>query len=276
MLIGHPKLVRDFKKLADGRRLSQGYVFFGPPRVGKGTFARSLGNYLETKDFEPSASGILGDLLVIEPVEGSIGINPVREIKNFLWQRPNRSPYRTLIIDGAADLTDEAQNALLKIAEEPPASSLILVVLDDPERLRPTLQSRFQKICFPPVEEKEIAEWLKKEKDIPAEKAKKAAAQSLGQPGLAYALLADEKLEKLLGDAKKFLASPAASRGTFVKSLLEDESFSLYEFLGAVLVVLAPTVHPAELWHAACELRRQASYFNLNPRLQLLALAQKL
>ncbi len=277
MLIGHKALVKDLKSLADRRALPHGYILYGQPRTGKATFALSLANYLEAGEFQPEHTGVLGDLLLIRPEAGTIGIDPVRAIREFLSRRPNRSPYRMVVVDQADALTDEAQNALLKVAEEPPESAFLVLVLEDPERLRPTLQSRFQKLYFAPVGEKEIAAWLAKEKEISAEKAQKAAKEAQGSPGLALALLMDEELKARLAAARKYLGTAARDRNAYVKEILEDENFRLYEFLEAVLLVFGERSgkNPA-FWHAACELRRQASYFNLNPRLQLLALGEKL
>ncbi len=277
MLIGHKALVKDLKSLADKRALPHGYIFYGQPRAGKATFALSLANYLETGEFQPEHTGVLGDLLLIKPEEGTIGIDPVRAIREFLSRRPNRSPYRMVIVDQADALTDEAQNALLKVAEEPPASAFLALILEDPERLRLTLQSRFQKLYFAPAGEKEIAGWLVMEKGIQPEKAQKAAKEAHGSPGLAWALLADEELRSRLASAREYLGATAGNRSAYVKEMLADENFRLYEFLEAVLLVCGERADQSpSFWHAACELRRQASYLNLNPRLQLMALGKNL
>ncbi len=139
--------------------------------VGKRTVAQALAHFLEKGEFEPCppANEILQDAKLIDlafakqldrELKDSISIDAVREIKNFLWQRPNVSPKRTLIIDEAELLTTEAQNALLKITEEPPASSLLIVVASDLDGIMPTILSRLQKIHFGAVPEAEIAKWL--------------------------------------------------------------------------------------------------------------------
>src|SRR5690349_15600623 len=113
-IIGHETALADLKKLADRGALSHSYLFFGPAMVGKKMVARALAEHLEKR--ENAATVALSDCILIEPGEGgSIGIDTVRDIKNFLWQKPNVSARRTLIIDDAELLTAEAQNALLKI-----------------------------------------------------------------------------------------------------------------------------------------------------------------
>jgi DNA polymerase III delta prime subunit len=211
--------------------------------------------------FEPPAPNeVLQDAKVVDlafakqldpDVKDSVGIDAVREIKNFLWQRPNASTKRTLIIDDAELLTDEAQNALLKVTEEPPASSLLIVVAYDIESLMPTILSRLQKIYFGAVPE---------------------AKKALGKPGLEWRLANDEELIGRLELAQKFLKTPAATQREFIKKLIAPDEFKLRTFLEAVIMVLArekPRGAKAELWHRTLKLYESASNFGLNPRLQL-------
>ncbi len=92
------------------------------------------------------------DVLVITP-EKSIGIDEVRTINNFLARKPIQSVHNTVYIKDAHLLTINAQNALLKILEEPPGNSEIYLVTDQPDQLLPTILSRVQ-ITFTPNEAK--------------------------------------------------------------------------------------------------------------------------
>lgn len=155
-MVGYDKLISDFKRLAESNALSHAYLFFGKSRKEldvKFVFAQSLANYLENGDFK-APDNILKELLIIEPDKKStIGIEVVRSLKYFLWQRPISSNRRIAIIKNAENLTSEAQNAALKIVEEPPASSLIIFIADNEDSLFPTLSSRVQKIYFSLSEE---------------------------------------------------------------------------------------------------------------------------
>ena len=129
MIIGHKKNIEILVDLADMDRLAHGYIFFGLSGVGKCRVARALGYYLERgawPDDKTDWDGhppTLTETTIIDSGEStSIGIDAVREIKNYLWQKPIASKCRTIIIDDADRLTREAQNALLKISEEPPSS----------------------------------------------------------------------------------------------------------------------------------------------------------
>lgn len=74
----------------------------------------------------------------------SLGIDTSRRLKEFLSQKPIKSSHRTAVIIGADALTHQAQSALLKITEDPPPNSRIILITKNEENLLPTLRSRFQ------------------------------------------------------------------------------------------------------------------------------------
>jgi DNA polymerase-3 subunit delta' len=282
MLIGHKAIIDDLQKLAKANELPHGYIFHGSALAGKRTVAAALARFLEKGEFDPPTENeILQDAKIIDlafakqldpKLKDSISIDAVREIKHFLWQKPNVSLRRTLIIDEAELLTADAQNALLKITEEPPVSSLLIIVTDDLEDLMPTILSRLQKIYFGLVPEAEIAAWLEKEHGIPKAKATLLAKRSLGKPGLAWKLTNDKPLIKNLELAEKFLKTAPVARKDFIKKLIEPDDFNLRIFLDAVIMDLAwkqSSAPRSALWHKALELQRNATNFGLNPRLQL-------
>jgi len=147
-MISYENLKKNFKRLADNRTLFHAYLFFGEPQVAKFSFALALTNYLENKKFT-KPSKVLNELSIISPIEQTIGIDQVRTLKDFLYKKPFFSEYRAAIIKEAECLTPEAQNAMLKILEEPPAHGLIILISSFPENLFPPILSRVQKIYFP-------------------------------------------------------------------------------------------------------------------------------
>lgn len=278
-MLGHQKILKELKGLKKSGELGHGYIFFGPDGVGKRTAAMELAAELENRD--PENPGTLNDFQIFEPENGTFGIDTSRRVREFLVQAPNVSVKRTAILDGADQMTDDAANALLKIAEEPPAASLIFLIVSDPSRIRDTLASRFQKIYFGTIPENEIEEWLMRDKKIPMDMAKKAAKISFGRPGLALRILTDEKFLLRQKKAVEFLNHKAGARD-FIKGLLEDElflnkeeSFQLTEFLDALIFSLSITEKKnLGLWHEVLKLRHAAENFGLNPKIQLLNLAR--
>ena len=285
MLIGHQDLVERFTKLADKHQLAHGYLLFGERRIGKTTFALSLSNYLETGvfDWNEEKPPIVGDLLRIRlSGEGgeSVGINAVREIRAFLAQAPNRSPVRTVVIENGELLTPPAENALLKITEEPGLRSLIVLIVDDPERLLPTVRSRLQGIYVGPVPTDDITQWLVKGHGVKSEEARRAAGRAQGAPGRALMFVKDGDWKARERDVREYLRLRGRARNEFVKELVGSETFSFGAFLEVLVASLFPDEAAAKkqpaLWHRLMELRRNEDSYNLNPRLQLTALAEHL
>jgi len=82
------------------------------------------------------------DIFIIEPQGQFITIDQVRNLKRHIFQKPLKSNFKFVIIEEANKLTDEAQNALLKILEEPPASAIIVLEADNKQQFLPTILSR--------------------------------------------------------------------------------------------------------------------------------------
>lgn len=283
MIIGHEEIIDNLKKLADKGELAHGYIFWGTSNIGKRTVALSLANYLENGEFalpgdKPTAP--LTECLLIKPDEQrSIGIDIIRQIKYFLWQRPIKGKYRSVIIDDGDALTLEAQSALLKIAEEPSPFALIILIVKDPEVLLPTISSRLPKIYFAPVSQEKIREWLMKVMNYSLKEAENLAKRSFGRPGLIIILQNDKKMRLLIKKAAEFLKTPPSKRKSFLKSVIESENFNFVEFLDAMIFILASDLDlmkkesgDFDFWHKLIRLRHLSSYFNLNPRIQLQSL----
>ena len=285
MIIGHREIIDQLKNLADSQSLFHGYIFFGQSRVGKKTVALSLANYLENKFFDKPQK-ILSDFFEINSNkinetnnEKQSALEEIKAIKNFLWQSPNISPYRVVLIDNAENLNQYAQNALLKISEEPQKHSLIILICRDPELLLPTLSSRFQKIYFGLVKDKEIEKWLISEFKIKKEEAEKIVKNSFGLPGISYALLKDEIFQKNINNAKMFLKLKGKERINFIKKLIDEAKekgdFDIDNYLEALMFVLKEVnKNNMELWKKILKLRMDFSFYNLNSKLQLVALSQ--
>jgi len=135
----------DLMTLAKKGVLSHGYVLYGESLKRQFEVAQSLANFLEHGNFSLPEKVLL-DALFFDGTTEKLGIEVSRSVLGFLYRAPIASPRRTLVISGAQELTTEAQSALLKVLEEPPASSLIILVVRDLGVLLLPLLSRLQKI----------------------------------------------------------------------------------------------------------------------------------
>ncbi len=87
---------------------------------------------------------VLSDALILEKVK--LGVDDVREVKSFFNNTPSIARKKIAVIFQAEKLTAEAQNALLKIAEEPHPQALLILVVSNLDLMLPTLRSRFLKL----------------------------------------------------------------------------------------------------------------------------------
>lgn len=218
MLCGHKELNKSFSLLHQKANLAHGYIFFGEPQVGKFSFALSLANYLENQIFDKPAKTLSEALIIKE-----IGIDSVREIKSFLWQKPLNSAKRTVIIDDADLLTSEAQSAILKIAEEPPEHSLIILIVSNLNNVLPPILSRLQKVYFSRVSSKEIETYLIDVLNIEKAKAIEITKSAYGRPGRAISLINENIYTEAGESVKKFLKLSDYNKSQFIKQLVEDQ-----------------------------------------------------
>lgn len=273
-LLGHKKHLDQLVALAKGGTISHAYLFTGPSGVGKKETAMHFARTLEQGKKQTERP--LADLVLVSPEDGTLGIDAIRAFHEQLLERPQQSDYRVGIVEGAHHMTPEAQNALLKLAEEPPSQAILIVIASQPEALYDTLRSRLQLMAFSPISEKEVAAWLVEQHKLSKKDAGKYAHQSGGRPGLAIRLATDEKLQALQESAQQLLNTAGSrDRTAFIKQLIEEE-ISLTDILDALIREIAYTVRDDAgsfpLWHDILTLRRQAERGSLNTRLQLEAL----
>ncbi len=206
-------LEADLKKLAKEKALGHGYIFHGPDTGGMFKIAQKLATSLETGKWE-LPEGVLSDTLFIDGTKQDLGVDVAREFTSFLYKFPVASEYRTLVVGGAIDFTPQAQNALLKIAEEPPAHALIILVVNELTVLLPPLLSRFQKVFFGGGEE--VKEELTPAQEEAKDMVKKfLATNPKGKSDLIKEMVTnekdiDEKSEKVVDHFTRFLIEELA------------------------------------------------------------------
>jgi len=97
------------------------------------------------------------DILHIKPAVNVIKIAPIRSLRDTLALKPFEARYRFVIVESAQAMTIPAANALLKVLEEPPMRTTLILMANKSSDLLPTITSRCQHLRFPPLPEKQIA-----------------------------------------------------------------------------------------------------------------------
>ena len=272
MLAGHKEKTKIFKELYINDTLSHGYIFFGEEQVGKKSFALAFANFLERDKFE-SPEGLLSEAKLISPEEGSIGIDTVKEAKRFLAQKPILSKRRVLIIDDAHKLTPQAQNAILKVSEEPPQSSLIIVISPTLDSLLPTLTSRLQRIYFPRIKTEEIAKLLET-MGVEITEATKVAKASLGRPGRAIDAIGNVEFKRFDKLVKGFIKDRSARKDILQSLIKENDDVKdrdlIDVFVNHIMAQLAlDPLKNKEVLSMLCDRFTKMNDFTTNRRLQL-------
>ncbi len=115
---------------------SQSYLVLGDSQKRREKTAKLL------KETGINIAKVSPDLFFIAPEKTKISIEQVRNLKSHIFQKPVSLPYKIIVIEEAEKLTVEAQNALLKILEEPPKSAVIILGAKEKSQLLPTILSR--------------------------------------------------------------------------------------------------------------------------------------
>ncbi len=268
MIVGHEKLETIFKELIKAKTISQGYIFFGEPQVGKFSFALALANFLENGVFKLPEKPLTETMILKASEEGSIGIDEIRGLQHFLSQKPVYSTRRLAVIDGAEALTSQAQSAILKTAEDPPPQTLIIMIVANPEALILTLQSRFIKIYFPQLNPKIIKKMLVDKFKASEKEIGEILASSFGRPGRAIDLLENKEVQKIRKTVISALRGREAKRG-IIEGLVEDPA-EIDSFFYELIAELARD--PLKNYHSlrsVIDRLVKMKQFSTNRRLQL-------
>ncbi len=91
----------------------------------------------------------------------TIGVDAIRSIADSLYIKPNDLEIRAYIIKPAQKMTVQAQNALLKMLEEPPAGSVFFLIVDRAQNLLETIRSRCKILSTEPLSNEEMLRYLR-------------------------------------------------------------------------------------------------------------------
>jgi DNA polymerase-3 subunit delta' len=301
-LHGHDAAIAAFRAGMDSGRLHHAWLLAGPRGIGKALFAdkaalRILAGPaaetpgLDVADDHPAARLIAAgshpdhvrlERLVKEngtELARSISVDQVRGLQRLFATTASMSPWRTVVIDAVDDLEPGGANALLKNLEEPPPSTVFLLVSHAPERLLPTIRSRCRQLRFSPLSDDAMTSALTAA--LPdADEGEIAALARVGEgaPGRAVAWrgLDVDGLDQAI-DALVREGDPVnARRAALAQSLALKSAQPRYE----AFLARAPSRIAAEargrrgpalaaalgLWERASELSRSAQRLSLDPQ----------
>lgn len=136
----------------------QPFCFQGIDGIGKGLFAKAFARALLSQDLQREIGMTHPDIIEMHPT-GKLGLHAVESVRSFcdeVFIAPYESGKKVLIIHEAERMLLPSANTLLKTLEEPPESSVIILLTSSIEKILPTIRSRLRIIYFEPLKADEI------------------------------------------------------------------------------------------------------------------------
>ena len=225
-LVGHEQIVEHMTTAISVNKISHAYILHGERGMGKGFLSKYYAQLLQCenrveeevngvrrlracgtcKSCLQAESGNHPDIITVTHEKASIGVDDIRtQVNADMGIKPYSSPYKIYIIPDAEKMTEQAQNALLKTIEEPPAYGIVMLLADNINRLLQTIQSRCVALPVKPVDTERITRHLMEELRVPEYTAQMAAEFAGGNIGRAERYALSEEFVQMKEDVLHFL-----------------------------------------------------------------------
>ena len=246
-ILGQEAIKEHFTKAIAFHKVSHAYILTGEKGMGKKSLANAFALSLlcEKGGTEPCLechscrqvlSGNHPDLIyVTHEKPASIGVEDVRsQINDTMAVRPYNGGYKIYIVDEAEKMTVQAQNALLKTIEEPPAYGVILLLTSNEDAFLSTILSRCVQLKLKPLKDSVVKTYLEETMGVKEQDADVYTAFARGNLGKAIQLASSEDF-KLMHSEMLYLLNhlkemDIADILNFIRKLREEE-IDLYECL---------------------------------------------
>lgn len=202
-VIGQPAVVQELRAaIDDPTAMTHAWLFTGPPGSGRSVAARAFAAALQCPDGGDGTchacrtvlSGTHADVNVIVPDGLSIGVNEARELVRVAGRSPSQGRWQMIIVEDADRMSESASNAVLKMIEEPPPRTVVMLCAPSlhPDDVPVTIRSRCRVVALRTPTVTAIADVLARDGVDPALAAWSAAASG-GHVGRARRLARDEE-----------------------------------------------------------------------------------
>ena len=212
-ILGHGPIKEHFFNAVITGNISHAYILSGEAGMGKKSLANAFALALlcvkgqadpcrQCHACKQVMSGNHPDLIyVTHEKPASIGVDDVRrQINDTIQVKPYSSAHKIYIVDEAEKMTVQAQNALLKTIEEPPAYAVILLLTTNAEAFLPTILSRCVQLKLKPLKDGEVKDYLVSRMSVEMSQAEIYTAFARGNLGKAIHLADSEDFRHLYGE----------------------------------------------------------------------------
>lgn len=217
-VVGHEQIIAHLSSALKTKKISHAYIFNGDDGIGKNMLARSFAKALQCeagygdscdmcRSCHQVESGNHPDIKWVKHEKpASISVEDVRvQLNNDIAIKPYSSKYKIYIIDEAEKMTPQAQNALLKTIEEPPAYGIVMLLTNSIDALLPTIRSRCITLNLKTTPFDMVVQFLMSKYQIPDYKARVCAAFSQGNIGKAVKMAVSPDFNELHEDVLRIV-----------------------------------------------------------------------
>lgn len=217
-IIGQEQLVEHLQNAIKTGKVAHAYIINGERSSGKEFIAKIFAAALQCEEEGEKPCGKCRSckqvvtqnqpdiITVLHEKPNTIGVEDIRtKINNDIGIKPYSSPRKIYIMNEGEKMTVQAQNALLKTLEEPPAYGVIMILTTNLETLLPTILSRCVVLNMKPVADEKVKRYLMEEHHVPEYKADVCVAFARGNLGKAKALATSEEFDNIKNEAVTLL-----------------------------------------------------------------------
>lgn len=217
-IIGNESMIEHLRNAITMDKVSHAYIINGPKDSGKKMMAEAFAMALQCE--EPGADPCLEchsckqamnhnqpDIIYLSHEKpNTISVSDIREqLNQTIDIRPYSSRRKVYIVSEAEKMNVQAQNALLKTIEEPPAYAVILLLTTNADAFLPTIRSRCVTLNIKAVPDEQIKAYLMRQLKVPDYTAQVATAFAQGNVGKALALASSESFNELKNSALQLM-----------------------------------------------------------------------
>lgn len=257
-IIGQEQIKEHLHTALTRNQISHAYVICGERSSGKEYIARLFAMALQCEKRNNGADDVsipcnechscrqaLSDnqpdiIRVQHEKPNTIGVEDIRtQINQDIVIKPYSSPYKVYIINEGEKMTPQAQNALLKTLEEPPAYAVILILTTNMDAMLPTILSRCVSLHMKPAPDNEIRKYLMEQLQVPDYKADVCVAFARGNVGKAKALATSEEFDNIKADAVsllKYIGDMDMSETVEAIKKISEYKFNIDDYLDIIAV----------------------------------------
>lgn len=209
-IIGHEQIIEHLQNAIAMDKVSHAYIINGPDKSGKMMLAEAFAMTVQCEQGGRDAclechscKQALGrnqpDIIYVSHEKpNTISVDDIRtQVNNDIVIKPYSSRHKIYIIDEAEKMNVQAQNALLKTIEEPPAYAIILLLTTNADKFLPTILSRCVSLNIKAVPDETIEKYLMSNWQIPDYQAQICVAFAQGNVGKAIQLASSSDFNEL-------------------------------------------------------------------------------